>query len=172
MIETAVVVALISMIGNIVCIIISSKNATNTAIINSNARAAQTEQKFTDAIEQVQKEQVEIKKRLDELSDTDSCCVILKDDVAQIKENITVMSAALNQLKAESKQADELQMKTNMLMLRHSINEGYRVFKQVGSIDQKSKDSLLALGDVYVKEYKGNSFVEDELDYIRQLEVV
>lgn len=173
MIETAIVVALISMIGNIVCIIISSKNATNTAIINSNARAAQTEQKFTDAIEQVQKEQVEIKKRLNELSETDSCCVLLKDDVAQIKENITVMAASINQLKAESVQADALQMKTNMLMLRHAINEGYRVFKEIGSIDQKSLDSLCALGDIYLdkKSYNGNSFVEEEMNTIRNLPV-
>ena len=153
-------------------IIITGAFSTIGAIINSNARAEVMEQKFTDMFTAFDKEQGEIKQRLNELSETDSCCVLLKDDVAQIQENITVMSAALNQLKAESKQADELQMKTNMLMLRHSINEGYRVFKQVGSIDQKSKDSLLALGDVYVKEYKGNSFVEDELDYIRQLEVV
>ena len=172
MIETAVIVAIITMLGNVVCMIISSKNATNTAIINSNARAAQTEQKFTDAIEQVRKENEEIKERLNQLSETDSCCVILKDDVALIKENLEVMSASLNQLKAESTQADALQMKTNMLQLRHSINEGYRVFKEQGSIDQKSKDSLLALGDVYIKEYNGNSFVEDELDYLRTLKVV
>lgn len=153
-------------------IIITGAFSTIGAIINSNARAKVMEQKFTDMFAAFDKEQGEIKTRLNELSETDSCCVLLKDDVAQIQENITVMSAALNQLKAESKQADELQIKTNMLMLRYSINEGYRVFKEKGSIDQKSKESLLALGDVYIDDYKGNTFVQDELDYLRTLKVV
>lgn len=153
-------------------IIITGAFSTIGAIINSNARAKVMEQKFTDMFTAFDKEQGEIKTRLNELSETDSCCVLLKDDVAQIQENITVMSAALNQLKAESKQADELQIKTNMLMLRYSINEGYRVFKEKGSIDQKSKESLLALGDVYIDDYKGNTFVQDELDYLRTLKVV
>lgn len=153
-------------------IIITGAFSTIGAIINSNSRAKVMEQKFTDMFTAFDKEQGEIKQRLNELSETDSCCVILKDDVAQIQENITVMSAALNQLKAESKQADELQIKTNMLMLRYSINEGYRVFKEKGSIDQKSKESLLALGDVYIDDYKGNTFVQDELDYLRTLKVV
>lgn len=129
-------------------IIITGAFSTIGAIINSNARAEVMEQKFTDMFTAFDKEQ------------------------SEIKENITVMSAALNQLKAESRMADELQIKTNMLMLRHSINEGYRVFKEKGSIDQKSKDSLLALGDVYINDYKGNTFVQDELDYLRTLKVV
>lgn len=129
-------------------IIITGAFSTIGAIINSNARAEVMEQKFTDMFTAFDKEQ------------------------SEIKENITVMSAALNQLKAESRLADELQIKTNMLMLRHSINEGYRVFKEKGSIDQKSKDSLLALGDVYINDYKGNTFVQDELEYLRTLKVV
>lgn len=153
-------------------IILTGAFSTIGAVINSNANAKVMEQKFNDMLTAFDKEQGEMKQRLNELSETDSCCVVLKDDVAQIKENITVMSAALNQLKAESRQADERQIKTNMLMLRHSINEGYLAFKEKGSIDPKSKDSLLALGDVYINDYKGNSFVKDELDYLRTLKVV
>lgn len=169
----AVLQASFTLIGVYISTKNASKTAVETAVINSNARAAATEQKFKDDFEVIKKEQVEMKKQLDELSETDSCYTSLKDDVAQIKENITVMAASINQLKAESVQADALQMKTNMLMLRHAINEGYRVFKEIGSIDQKSLDSLCALGDIYLdkKSYNGNSFVEEEMNTIRNLPV-
>ena len=153
-------------------IIITGAFSTIGAIINSNARAAVMEQKFKDLIEVMQVEQKDIKNRLNELSETDSCCVLLKDDVAQIKENISEMAAAISQLKAESQEADALMIKTNKLMLRHSINEGYRVFNEMGAIDKESKDSLLALGDIYLKEYKGNSFVKDEIEEIRKLPMI
>lgn len=148
-------------------IIITGVFSTVVAIINSNAQRARTEQKFEDTFNVIQN-------RLNELSDTDSCCVILKDDVAQIKENLLEMSAAINQLKAESQQSDALQMKTNMLILRHTINEGYRVFTELGHIDKESKDSLLALADIYLDKdgYKGNSFVEDEVTKLRTLPVI
>lgn len=146
-------------------IVMTGVFSTLVAIINSNARSAATEQKFKDTFEVIQK-------RLDELSDTDSCCVALKEDVAVIKDNISEMAAAINQLKAESSQADTLMMKTNMLLIRHTINDGYRVFAKAGEIDKKTKDSLLALGDVYLKDYHGNSFVEDELNILRELPMV
>lgn len=173
MIEPMIAVAIIQGLLTLVGIWLTGKNSTNTAIINSNARAAVTEQKFKDEFEALKKENAQIQKRLDTLSETDSCCTVLKDDVAQIKEEITVMAASINQLKAESVQADALQMKTNMLMLRHAINEGYRVFKDIGHIDQKSLDSLCALGDIYLdkKSYNGNSFVEEEMNTIRNLPV-
>lgn len=142
------------------------------AIINSNARQARSEQKSLDAQEAIYKELNSVNARLSELKETDSCCTVLKDDVAMIKNNITEMAAAISQLKAESQQADSLMMKTNMLMLRHSINEGYRVFKGMGSIDKESKDSLLALGDIYINDYKGNSFVKDELEILRKLPMI
>lgn len=153
-------------------IIITGAFSTIGAIINSNARAEVMEQKFTDMFTAFDKEQSEIKERLNELSETDSCCVLLKDDVAQIKENITDMSAAINQLKAETTQANMVNMKINTMELRHQINEGYRVFKELGYIDQKSKDSLFGLGDVYHNDCHGNSYVQDELDYLRTLKVV
>lgn len=153
-------------------IIITGIFSTVAAIINSNSRAAVTEQKFKDEFDSIKAEQADMKKRLNELSETDSCCVVLKDDVALIKENISEMAAAISQLKAESAEADTLIMKTNKLMLRHSINEGYRIFKEQGSIDKESKDSLLALGDIYLSDYKGNSFVEDELKILRDLPMV
>lgn len=153
-------------------IVLTGIFSTVGAIINSNARAEVMEQKFSDAFDAIKKEQSETKERLNELSETDSCCVILKDDVSQIKENISYMSAAINQLKAESQQADALSMKTNLLQIRHIINEGYRVFKSEGCIDKESKDSLLSLGDIYINDYHGNSFVEDELKIIRELPMV
>lgn len=152
--------------------VISAVASCLVAIINSNARQARSEQKSLDAQDALYKELNSVNARLAELKETDSCCTMLKDDVAAIKENISEMSAAVSQLKAESQQADAIMMKTNMLMLRHSINEGYRIFKEQGSIDKESKDSLLALGDIYLNEYKGNSFVEDELEILRKLPMV
>lgn len=154
-------------------IVISAMASCAVAIINSNAQRAKTEQKVEDTFAVIKDTLSSVNQRLDSLEETDSCCTILKDDVAQIKEEITVMAASINQLKAESQQADALQMKTNMLMLRHAINEGYRVFKDLGHIDQKSLDSLCALGDIYLdkKCYNGNSFVHEEMNTIRSLPV-
>jgi hypothetical protein len=160
--------AVITVLG----IVVSAMASCAVAIINSNAQRAKTEQKVEDTFLVIKDTLSSVNTRLDNLEETDSCCTILKDDVAQIKEEITIMAASINQLKAESQQADTLQMKTNMLMLRHAINEGYRVFKDLGVIDKKSKDSLLALGDIYIKEYRGNSFVEDELNLLRELPMI
>lgn len=60
--------------------------STKSAQINSNARQKQTEQLLTDKIEVLQKEQAEIKDRLKELSETDSCCSTLQKDVINIKK--------------------------------------------------------------------------------------
>ena len=163
----AVIVALIAAVSNIVGIVITAKNATNTAIINSNARAAQTEQKFKDDFDAIKKEQSEIKARLAELSETDSCCANLQKDVLSLQKSMDELGAMLNQLKAESIKTDELQNKTMMLTLRHTINEGYRIFKAQGWIDQNSKQSLLDIGDLYLDDLDGNTFAESELDYIR-----
>lgn len=154
-------------------IVVSALASCAVAIINSNAQRAKTEQRIDDTFAVIKDNIASVNERLNELSETDSCCVRLQDDVAQIKEEITIMAASINQLKAESTQADALQMKTNMLMLRHAINEGYRVFNDIGHIDQKSLDSLCALGDIYLDKngYNGNSFVEAEMESIRKLPI-
>ena len=70
--------------------------STKSAIINSNARQAKTEQKAQDAQEQIQKELSEVRVRLDELSETDSCCATLQKDVINLKkENGLTMRAML-----------------------------------------------------------------------------
>ena len=130
----AVLQASFTLIGVYISTKNASKTAVETAVINSNARAAATEQKFKDDFEVIKKEQVEMKQQLEELSETDSCCNLLKDDVTQIKENIQTISAALNQLKAESSQSNAVFMKTNMLMLRHTINEGHRIGGELADI--------------------------------------
>ena len=163
----AVIVAAIGALSNIICNRIMAKNATDTAIINSNARAAQTEQKFKDDFEAIKKEQLEMKSRLVELSETDSCCATLQKDVIALQKSMEELVAMANQLKADFVETDDLQNKTMMLTLRHTINEGYRIFKAQGWIDQNSKQSLLDIGDLYIKDLKGNTFAESELDYIR-----
>ena len=70
--------------------------STRSAQINSNARQKQTEQLLTDKIEILQRDQSDIKKRLDELSETDSCCATLQKDVINLKrENRITMRAMM-----------------------------------------------------------------------------
>ncbi len=90
----AIIIALITAISNIVGMIITGRNSTKVAIINSNSRQEKTEQKLTASIEELQKNNMEIKSRLDELKETDSCCATLQKDVVNLKkENGLTMKA-------------------------------------------------------------------------------
>ena len=146
--------------------------STVTAIINSNARQARTEQAFKDAQEQMQKNLDSLNKRMGELSETDSCCALLQNDVAEIKENIQLLSATVNQFKAESDQADEATKETLKALCRDRINQGHRYFMRRGEIDERSKESLLSIADCYLDVLEGNSFVKAEVKDIKELTVV
>ena len=153
-------------------IVVTGVFSTVTAIINSNARQARTEQAFKDAQEQMQKNLDSLNKRMGELSETDSCCTLLQSDVAEIKENIQLLSATVNQFKAESDQADEATKETLKALCRDRINQGHRYFMRRGEIDERSKESLLSIADCYLDVLEGNSFVKAEVKDIKELPVV
>ena len=163
---------MIETILTILGIIVTGVFSTVTAIINSNARQARTEQAFKDAQEQMQKNLDSLNKRMGELSETDSCCVRLQGDVAEIKESIEVLSATVNQFKAESDLADDATRETLKALCRDRINQGHRYFMKRGEIDERSKESILSIGDCYLEVLKGNSFVEEEIEDIKGLNVV
>ena len=88
--EIIIVQGIITLVG----IIFTGYFSTKSAMINSNARQAKTEQKFEDEINQVKSNLTSINKRLDELSETDSCCATLQKDVVNLKtENRLTMKA-------------------------------------------------------------------------------
>ena len=84
-------------------IILTGAFSTIGAVINANSRQKITEGKMENAIENVKAEQAEIKaglaavnERLDELSETDSCCALLQKDVVNLKkENRLTMKALM-----------------------------------------------------------------------------
>lgn len=120
-------------------------------------------------IKDVKDEVKEIKDRVSELTDTEQCCANLSATVKEIKNNLDEVSANVQQLKAESIQADDQMRKATMLIIRHTINQSHRTFKRLGFIDDNSKQSLLDLGEVYFNDLGGNSFVESELEDIKRL---
>ena len=75
---------------------------TRQSKIANDARQAKTEQFVADKLESLQKDQSEMRKRLDELSETDSCCATLQKDVVNIKKEqrltITALKACLDGL--------------------------------------------------------------------------
>ena len=121
-------------------------------------------------IEEVKTEVKEIKVRVAELTDTEQCCANLSLTVTQIKNNLDEVNANVQQLKAESIQADDQIRKATMMMIRHTINQSHRTFKRLGFIDDNSKQSLLDLGEIYLNDFGGNSFVESELDDIKKMQ--
>lgn len=76
-----IVTSAITLIG----IKINAKASTDAAIINSNARAAASEERFKCQMEEVKKEQAEMKHQLSELAETNNCYSILQQDVVNIK---------------------------------------------------------------------------------------
>lgn len=138
-------------------IIVSALASCAVAIINSNAQRAKTEQKVEDTFSVIKENLSSVNERLDELKETDSCCTILKDDVADIKENITLMSATLNQFKANSDEFDS-KMKVGFIALASdSIEQAHRYYMQKGYITESSKKSVHAVYDSY-KEFGGNGY--------------
>ena len=156
----------------VLSIVVAAIASTTAAIINSNARQAKTEQMLTDNITQLKKDYDDVKVRLSELSETDSCCVVLKDDVADIKDNLVTLSAAINQFKAESDMADKAMKETLKSLCRDRINQGHRYFMRRGEIDERSKESILAIGDCYLDILEGNTFVAEEIEDLKKLKVV
>ena len=137
----------------IVCVIITGLFSVGVAIINTRALHKQSEEKA--AIEwamikrdmgEVKGELKDVKIRIHELTDTEQCCANLALTVKEIKENLDEVSANVQQLKAESIQADDQISKATMLQIRHTINQSHRTFMRLGFIDDNSKQSLL---DIY-----------------------
>ena len=90
--EIVIIQGVITLVG----IVFTGYFSTKSAQINSNARQAKTEQLLMDEINGLKSEQNEIKARLDELSETDSCCATLQKDVANLKrENRITMRAMM-----------------------------------------------------------------------------
>lgn len=160
----------------IVCVIITGLFSVGVAIINTRALHKQSEEKaaiewamIKRDMKDVKDELQDVKSRVSELTDTEQCCANLSATVKEIKNNLDEVSANVQQLKAESIQADDQMRKATMLIIRHTINQSHRTFKRLGFIDDNSKQSLLDLGEVYFNELGGNSFVESEIEDIKRL---
>lgn len=117
----------------------------------------------------IQQDISNIKERLSELSTTDDSCKMLSKDFDEFREMLTTTSATLNQFKAESDLADEALKETMKAICRDRINQGHRYFMKRGSIDERSKESLLSIGECYIKILNGNTFVESEIKDLNSL---
>ena len=160
----------------IICVIITGLFSVGVAIINTRALHKQSEEKAAIEWAMIKRDMTEVKDglktvdtRVGELTDTEQCCANLSVTVKEIKNNLDEFSASVQQLKAESVQADDQMRRAMMLIVRHMINQSHRTFKRLGFIDDNSKQSLLDLGEIYFNELGGNSFVESELEDIKRL---
>lgn len=160
----------------IICVVITGLFSVTVAIINARVMHRQSEEKaaiewamIKRDISEFKDELVDVKNRVHELTDTENCCANLSLTVTEIKNNLDEVSANVQQLKAESIQADDQLKKATMLLIRHTINQSHRTFKRLGFIDDNSKQSLLDLSEVYINEFNGNSFVASEIEDIKKL---
>lgn len=158
-------------IATVIGMVITGVFSTVVAIINSNARQARTEQKFLDSQEQMQKNLDTINDRLEELSETDSCCVRLQGDVQDIKANIENLAATLEQFKATSDDFDEKFCNAFIALASDRISQGHRYFMARGEITESSKMSLHRIYESY-KSFGGNGYVETEMNDLDELTVV
>lgn len=133
--------------ATVVTCIVSAISATVVAMINSNARSAKTEQKFADALEQIQRE----------LNDT--------------REQLGSMSETLNLFKDTSDKFDVKLMNAFKAVARDRISQGHRYFMQKKQITESSKQSMHAIYECY-KSMGGNGYVTTEMNDIDNLPVV
>ena len=130
--------ALITILG----MVITGVFSTVAAIINSNARQARTEQKFLDAQETMQKNLDSLNKRMNELSETDSCCSQLKGDVEEIKETVTMLAQEVVTIKESSEVFDEKLQNAFKAIAADRISQAHRYFMNKGEITESSKKSI------------------------------
>lgn len=162
----------------VICVIITGVFTLTGTIISTKALHRKSEEKFAVEwamikrdMDEVKGEVKEVKSQISDLTDTEKVCDNLSLVVKDIKDNIEEVNANLNQLKAESSQNDAILKTATMCMIRHVINQSHKAFMKAGCIDEKSKESLLALGNVYLKDLKGNSFVKSEINDIEKLPI-
>ena len=90
--DIVIIQGVITLVG----IVVTGIFSTRSAMINSNARQAKTEQLLMDEINVLKADMNETKQRLDELKETDSCCATLQKDVINLKrENRITMRAMM-----------------------------------------------------------------------------
>lgn len=155
-------------IATVIGMIITGVFSTVVAIINSNARQARTEQKVADNQEAMQTNLDAINKRLNELSETDSCCVLLKDDVADIKETINMLAQEVVNLKESSEEFDAKSQEAFKAIAADRISQAHRYFKQKGEITESSKKSMHLIYESY-KSFGGNGYIEAEMKFLDSL---
>lgn len=134
-------------VATVVTCIVSAISATVVALINSNARSAKTEQKFADALEQIQREQNDI------------------------REQLGTMAETLSQFKDTSDKFDAKLMNAFKAVARDRISQGHRYFMQKKQITESSKQSMHLIYECY-KNMGGNGYVTTEMNDIDNLPVI
>lgn len=162
----------------VICVIITGVFTLAGTVISTRALHKKSEEKFAIEwamikrdIEEMKGEVKAVKSQVADLTDTEKVCDNLSLVVKEIKANLEEVNANVNQLKAESVENDNRLRQATMCMIRHIINQSYKVFMAAGKIDANSKQSIMALGEVYIDDFHGNSFVESELREIESLPI-
>lgn len=148
--------------------IVAAVSSTVVALINSNARQARSEQKFTDLFDAMQNNLNSLNRRMNELSETDSCCKILKGDVADIKETVNLLAQEVVNLKESSEEFDAKSQEAFKAIAADRISQAHRYFKQKGEITESSKKSMHLIYESY-KSFGGNGYIEAEMKYLDSL---
>ena len=163
----------------VICVIITGAFTLAGTVISTRALHRKSEEKFAVEwamikrdMDEVKNEVKEVKSQIGDLTDTEKVCDNLSLVVKEIKADLEEVNANVNQLKAESVENDNKLKKATMCMIRHIINQSYKTFMEIGSIDANSKQSIMALGEVYIDGFHGNSFVESELHEIEKLPII
>ena len=162
----------------VICVIITGAFTLAGTIISTRALHRKSEQNFAIEWEfikhdmnEVKEEVKKVNERVDKLTKTEQVCANLGGSVKGIQDNLEEVNAKLGQLKAESSGNDEVLKHAIMCMIRHIINASHKTFMKAGFIDENSKASIMALGEVYINDLHGNSFVESELHDIEELPI-
>lgn len=145
---TAIIVAIIGGISSLIGIAIKE-------VINAKADRQKAEQDRD-------KQYNDIISRLDRIEENTA------KSIGEIRDELNNLRLELMELKDESRENDAKMKRALMNLARSTLNKDFKYFYNLGRIDDESYQTFLYVYESY-KELGGNTFVDEEMEKLKQL---
>jgi|GEM_PF-6947306 len=148
---TAIIVAIIGGISSLIGIAIKE-------VINAKADRRKAEQERD-------KQYNDIISRLDRIEENTA------KSIGEIRDELNNLRLELMELKDESRENDAKMKRALMNLARSTLNKDFKYFYNLGRIDDESYQTFLYVYESY-KELGGNTFVDEEMEKLKQLKQI
>ena len=108
------------------------------------------------------KQYIDIITRLDKIEENTA------KSIGEIRDELNNLRLELMELKDESRENDAKMKRALMNLARSTLNKDFKYFYNLGRIDDESYQTFLYVYESY-KELGGNTFVDEEMEKLKQL---